>query len=205
MLPVPIGQMQTFKVNVDSRFVFFYKSAKFSLDTPSSYLDFSMSNEATHSIVQALSGTVRGIDSSRQLALGVSIGMMIGFVPKDNLIFLALLVLLIVSGANLVTGVVSAIVGSLLSIQLYEVFHFAGTQILSTEFVSTLVGKALHIPLVAWTEIDNTYVCGSFFLGLALLVPVYVISFGLFHHFRSKLKSLFRANVLNSVTGLASK
>lgn len=199
--------MQSFKVSVDSRFVFFYKSAnRFLADIyPLAIFTFTMSNESTNPVVHALSGTVRGIDSSRQLALGLSIGMMVGFVPKDNLIFVGLLVFLIVSGANLLTGLVSAIVGSMLAIQLNDVFHFAGTQILSTEFASRLIGKTLDFPLFAWTDINNTLVCGSFFLGLALLVPVYLISFGVFHHFRSKLKGMFEANALNSLTGLAPK
>ena len=164
-----------------------------------------MPGESKNPVVQAISGSLRGIDSSRQLALGIAIGSVIGFVPKENLIFVGLLVALILSGANLITGLTSAAATSLLALQLQNTFHFAGTQILGTEFVSTLLTKAMSWPLFAWTDLNNTVVCGALFVGMALFVPIYFVSFGLFHHFRSKLKALLQLGILRSVISYASK
>ena len=146
-------------------------------------------NENRISLVQAFSNSVRGVDSSKQLALGVAVGMMAGLVPKENLIFVGLLVFLVVSGANLLTGLVSVVVSSVASPHVDSIFHFAGSQILSTDFATRIVSGFLELPFASWTELNNTVVCGSMFIGLAFVVPLYFVSFGLFHHFRTPIKN----------------
>lgn len=163
-----------------------------------------MTDASSPSIVQVIFNSIRGIDSSRQLALGISIGLLIGILPKDNLIFAGLLVFLVVSGANLVTGFVAAVVGSLVSIQIESLLHFAGQQILGTDFVSTLLAQLMGLPLVAWTDINNTVVCGGLFVGLALFVPVYFVSFGIFHHLRTSVRKLIEPNAISGVSGCSA-
>ena len=159
----------------------------------------------SQSILQTLSQSVRGIDSTRQLALGVAIGMTIGFIPKENLIFVGLLVVLIITGANLVTGLLSAIAASLLGQFMQSAFHFAGSEILATKFMQSLLSRVMHQPLVAWTDINNTIVCGALFFGLAMFVPIYFFSFGLFHNVRSKIKALYRARMVRMQTSYAAE
>ena len=157
-----------------------------------------MTRETKNSLIKTISGSIRGVDSSRQLALGIAMGMLIGFVPKENLIFVGLLVFLILSGANLVTGILSAIVSSLAALGLTNLFDFAGEQILGTEFVTSLLANAMQWPLVAWTDINNTVVCGSLFVGLGFFVPIYFVSFGVFHHLRLRIKRMLEDRLIQT-------
>jgi len=164
-----------------------------------------MSDESRNSVVQLISDSVRGIDSSRQLALGIALGFVIGFLPKDNLLFAGMVVVLVLSGANLVTGFLSAVAASLLSIPMQELFHFCGEKILGIDFVSANLVKVIDLPLLAWTDIHHTVVLGGFCVGMAFFIPVYFISLELLNYFRSKLKKLVEVTTLARVDGYSTE
>lgn len=141
-------------------------------------------------LFRAFGSSVRGIDNSRQLALGVAIGTLIGILPKDNLLFFALLVILILSGANLVTGAVSAFGSSLLSSNLQDLFHQVGQTVFGWEPIMAPLTKFLQLPYAAWTRLDNSIVLGALTIGLTIALPIYLISFVLFQKYREPLERL---------------
>lgn len=142
-------------------------------------------------LIRAFGNSVRGIDSSRQLALGVAIGAMIGVIPKDNLLFFVLLMILILSGANLITGAVSAIGASLLSANLQDILHQTGQTVFGWEPIMVPLSKFMQLPYAAWTRLDNSIVLGGLTIGITIALPIYLISFVFFQKYREPLERLF--------------
>lgn len=138
---------------------------------------------------QSISQSVQGVDSSRQLALGVALGMMIGILPKDNLLVGGLLVALILSGANFVTGILMCFSVSFLNSHVDPLFHRCGEWLMQLEYVLIPLSKFMQLPLAPWTRLDNTVVFGSFASGLIGFLPVYLGSFYCFDKNRDFIKS----------------
>jgi uncharacterized protein (TIGR03546 family) len=129
--------------------------------------------------------TVKGFDTPRQLALGVTFGMLIGLVPKDSLFPYALGIIAMLSTGNLLCVAVSAVAFSWLSPMLDPVSHQMGAWVLTFDPFESTWAALYQMPFVPWTRFDNTVVTGSLLLGLMLTVPVYSISFRCFEKFGS--------------------
>ncbi len=132
-------------------------------------------------------GSLRGIDSPRQLAAGVVLGMLVGLVPKDSLLVVALVFLLILSNANLVTGLISALVFSSVGCFFDLLTHNIGVSILTYRPLQPYLLEITQWPLVGWMRIENTVVSGSVILGLFLLLPVYQLSYLVFSRYQKRL------------------
>lgn len=130
------------------------------------------------------------------MALGLGLGLMIGILPKDNLLFVGLLVILIVSGASLLTGALAGLVGSLLSATLQPLAHSLGQRILSPEYLLGPISEFMQLPVVPWMRLDNTLVTGSLFLGVVAFVPIYLCSVVLLNKHYEHLQTMFQQNSL---------
>ena len=120
--------------------------------------------------------TVRGYDTSRQLAAGVAIGMIAGLIPKDSLLCYGVGVLMIISTANLLCGTLSIFAFSWIGFMLDAVFHRVGALVLTYQPLEATWARLYQMPVVPWTRFDNTVVMGSLVVGLILAIPVYMIS-----------------------------
>ncbi|MCA9175837.1 MAG: TIGR03546 family protein [Planctomycetales bacterium] len=134
-------------------------------------------------IVAWLSKTLRSLrdalefgDSSRQLALGIALGMVIGLVPKGNLLCVLLCLATLSTRVNLGTTMISAVVFSLLSPLADPLTHRIGLQVLTWEFAKPMFDVLYNLPIAPWTAFNNTVVLGSLLLGLTLLLPTYWIA-----------------------------
>ena len=115
-------------------------------------------------------------DSPRRLAAGVMLGMMIGLVPKGNLIAVGLLVLLFAVRANLATGTIAAVLFSWMGFLFDPVSHRIGLALLGAQRLQPIWAYLYDLPLVPWTSFNNTVVFGSLVLGICLSYPVYRVS-----------------------------
>ena len=75
---------------------------------------------------RALVKALTDADSSKQVAFGFALGMLIGLVPKGNLIALALGVVLFGSRANLGAGALAALTFTWLGLLLDPISHLIG-------------------------------------------------------------------------------
>jgi uncharacterized protein (TIGR03546 family) len=141
--------------------------------------------------MRSLRNSIGGIDTPRQLALGLAMGCIVGILPKDNLIFAGLLVCMIGSGANLITGALSGLGASLLAGPMQPVTHSIGLQFLGAEYIIAPLTKFLQLPLAPWTRLDNTVVSGSLILGLIAFLPIYVSGLIVFRRYRESIEKLF--------------
>jgi len=131
-------------------------------------------------LVQALAAA----DSPRQLAYGFALGMMIGLVPKGNLIALALALLLLVTRANLAAGGVAAVAFSWLGVWLDPLSHRLGLALLTKPSLQPTWAWLYDLPLMPWTGFHNTVVLGSLLVGLWLFYPSYRLSLLGFQRFQ---------------------
>lgn len=112
-----------------------------------------------------------------QIALGVALGLMIGLMPKANLIVFLLILALFLFRCNLGVGILTAALVSLAMPKLDAVADRVGARLLGEQSVVDLVGTLFQYPLFAWTALNNTVVLGSFIMGLVAFLPVYVVVF----------------------------
>ncbi len=118
-----------------------------------------------------------------QLALGFALGVLIGLVPKGNLIAITLGVVLAASRANLGIGAATIVAVSFLSWLLDPVTDTIGHWLLTQPALQTFWTKLYNMPVMPWTDFNNTIVLGSFVLGLVQLYPTYRLSKPLFRKY----------------------
>ena len=139
---------------------------------------------------KAFRATVKGFDSSHQLAVGIAFGMIIGLIPKDSLIPYAIAAIALLTNANLLSLIVSAFVLSQLSPLFDPITHPIGAWVLTFDPLESVWISLYEIPVVPWTRIENTVVMGSLVLGLLFAVPTYALSFYFFEKFGSSISKL---------------
>ncbi len=108
-----------------------------------------------------------------QIAAGFTLGMLIGVMPKSNLIALSLCVVLFSLRCNKGLGLAVAVLFSLASPLTDPIAHELGASILQSESMQGVYAAAFNMPLGPWVGFNNTVVTGSFLLGLYIAYPVY--------------------------------
>ena len=111
-----------------------------------------------------------------QLALGAAIGLLIGVLPKGNLLAVTATFLLFALRVNMGIGLTTAFLISLLGPSLDQLTHGIGVRVLQTPLVYGLLSHGYQLPLVPWTSLNNSIVVGSLLLGLTLVYPTYHLS-----------------------------
>jgi uncharacterized protein (TIGR03546 family) len=124
------------------------------------------------SVVQAL---LRN-NSSSQLAAGFALGMIVGLMPKGNLIALSLFVMLFSLRCNVGISLVAVVMFSFAATWTDPVAHKLGVAVLSMEPLQATYASVFNLPLGPWLGFDNSVVTGSLLLGLWLAYPVYWIT-----------------------------
>lgn len=115
-----------------------------------------------------------------QLAAGFTIGMMIGIVPKTNLIALSLCVLLFSIRCNRGLGLATAVLVSLAGAATDPFAHRLGAVVLGISPLQATYASIFNLPLGPWLGFNNTVVAGSLLMGLYLAYPVYWIARSIF-------------------------
>jgi uncharacterized protein (TIGR03546 family) len=123
---------------------------------------------------------VQAQDTPRQLAWGLALGMMIGLVPKGNLLAVVLSMVLLSTRANLAVGMLSALVFSVVGMFLDPLTDPLGLAVLNHEALRPTWLRLYRLPLAPWTSLNHGVVMGSLILGLVMLYPCYRLSLPLF-------------------------
>jgi uncharacterized protein (TIGR03546 family) len=114
--------------------------------------------------------------SPRQIAWGIALGMMIGLVPKGNLVAVGLTMILFSLRTNLGLGLTTAFLVSLAGPSLDQLTHGIGAKALQTPIIYQVLCDAFQRPVVPWTSLNNTIVLGGFLLGILLFYPTMHVS-----------------------------
>lgn len=111
-----------------------------------------------------------------QMAFGFALGLMIGLVPKGNLIAITLMIVLGSLRVNLGVGMLTALAVSWLGPLLDNLTHPIGQTLLANESLTSFWTELYNMPVAPWTKFNNTIVLGSFALGVSLALPAFFIS-----------------------------
>jgi uncharacterized protein (TIGR03546 family) len=115
-------------------------------------------------------------NSPHELAVGFTLGLIIGLVPKGNLIALSLFVMLFSLRCNKGISLVAAVLFSFAAAWTDPVAHQIGTFILNIESIQANYASVLQFPLGPWLGFNNTVVSGSLLMGLYSAYPAYWIT-----------------------------
>lgn len=125
--------------------------------------------------MDTLTGRFGPREIAQGVAFGLFLGLMIGFPPKFNLLILLTGLVFFLSHANIVVGLAVTAIAALLAPWGYPFFHRIGGEVLTSSFGQETGAALFRIPVLPWTMLDNTIVLGSFLVGLALFLPVFVV------------------------------
>ena len=114
-----------------------------------------------------------------QIALAVALGVMLGLIPKANLLAFVLVMALFLLRCNLGFGILAAALVSLTTTGLDAKVDLLGTKLLANASVINLETTLFQYPFFAWTALNNTLVLGSFVAGVIAFLHVYLAIFAL--------------------------
>lgn len=146
-------------------------------------------------ILKQVFGFIRLLNSetgTRSIALGLALGLVLGFSPtlslQTVLLFLLILIFRIQAGAAFFSGFVFAIPAYFLD----PVFHAVGTQVLELESLRGLWTALYQAPIIPFTRFNNTVVMGGGVVALALVLPAYFVFLKLVAAYRAQIQARFQ-------------
>ncbi len=111
-----------------------------------------------------------------QMAFGLAFGVLVGLVPKGNLLAIGLMMLLCSLRVNLGVGLATVFVTTWAGMLLDPMTHRIGEFLLKNETLKPLWETMYDTALLPWTDFNNTVVLGSFVVGVGAFVPLYFLS-----------------------------
>lgn len=132
--------------------------------------------------------TLLARDSSRQIAWGFALGMLVGLTPKGNLLAIALGMSLFGLRVNLSAGLLSAAMFSLVGLGLDDFAHRLGAVVLTWPAARPLFAWLYQLPLGPYLGVNNTVVLGQLMIGIYCLYPSYCAGWFLAERFRPRVE-----------------
>ena len=111
-----------------------------------------------------------------QMAMGLALGVLVGLVPKGNLLAIGLMVLMCSLRVNLGIGLAAVFVMSWAGMLLDPFTHRVGDFLLRHDSLQPLWVTMYDTALLPWTDFNNTVVLGSFVFGAGAFLPLYFLS-----------------------------
>jgi len=139
--------------------------------------------------------SLRTSDTPRQMAAGVALGVLIGIIPKDSILCGILIVCLILSPANLLTGLLASLFfNTLSSLAIFKQWGAQlGNLVLEAPILESTWMQILQLPYAAWLRWDNNTTVGLTLAALLLSIPVYFAA----HTFFSSISAKWLTQIRN--------
>ncbi len=137
-------------------------------------------------LISTLRRAIAGRKYPNQLAWAVAFGLLLGIIPHGNLLAIVLMIVVLSLKLNHAAAGLTAIGVSFLAASLDPVSHRVGEYVLTDPRCADFAQNAWALPMVPWTDLNNTIVLGSFLIGSAALLPVFAITYPIFRVFRPR-------------------
>ena len=111
-----------------------------------------------------------------QIANAFCIGLMLGFMPKNNLLWYLLFVFFLFVRFNKSGYFIMLIIGSLIAPLCDGIFDTVGYAALTFKPLENFYSTLLDIPFVGFTRFNNSIVCGSLICGLIIYIPLFILT-----------------------------
>ncbi len=126
---------------------------------------------------------IAGRKHPHQMAWAVAFGVLLGLIPHGNLLALMVLIVVLTLRLNHAMAALTAIGVSFVASQLDPYSHGVGHFILTDPKTAPTVASFWKLPVVPWTDLNNTVVMGSFLIGVGALIPIFIVTYPLFRLF----------------------
>ena len=110
-----------------------------------------------------------------EIAHAVAIGMLLGFMPKNNALWYLLFVFFLFVRVHKGALLLAVLAASLLARLFDPLFDAIGYAVLTFSPLESVYAALLDIPFVAFTKFNNTIVAGAVVSSLILYIPVYIL------------------------------
>lgn len=110
-----------------------------------------------------------------EIAHAFSCGLLLGFLPKDNLLWYLILIFILFLRINKLLFIASVLLFTLLAGLADPLFDMIGYNVLTAESLKPFFLQLVQTPFMAFTRFNNSVVMGSLVSGIILYVPVYFI------------------------------
>ncbi len=110
-----------------------------------------------------------------QIAWGVAIGVMIGLIPKDNLVAVSLLAMVAFLRVNQLIACCTAMAVHGLCGLFVSTTNFVGTFLLGQSWIAGGIVFLYQFPMLPWTCLENALVLGGLGIGMISLLPSYAL------------------------------
>ena len=135
----------------------------------------------TIKLLNTVKKVIAGRKYPHQLAWATAFGLLLGIVPHGNLLAVALLVLVLSLRINhAMVGLTAIATTFLIASRFDPVAHLVGDTVLMHPKINPIAVSVWQLPLVPWTDLNNTVVMGSLLCGVAALIPVFVLTYPMF-------------------------
>ncbi|MEM6363053.1 MAG: TIGR03546 family protein [Planctomycetota bacterium] len=134
----------------------------------------------TYKLFASIRKVIAGRRYPSQLAWAVALGLLLGLLPHGNLVAAAVLLLVVAVRVNHAMAGLTTIAVTLVAPKLDPVFHAVGQRILTQPEVVDRLSNIWDRPLIAWTDLNNTVVMGSFTVGLASMPFAVLLTYPVF-------------------------
>jgi uncharacterized protein (TIGR03546 family) len=109
-----------------------------------------------------------------QVAWGITLGFVLGIVPKDNLVALALIGMIASLRINQLGAGIAAICLSFMGALFEPITHWLGMSVLAMPQIAASIVALYQYPIMPWLCLENTLVTGGMAAGCLMLLPTYV-------------------------------
>jgi uncharacterized protein (TIGR03546 family) len=127
-----------------------------------------------------------GNDTPRQTAWGFALGMMVGLLPKGNLVAIAIAMLLFGSRSNRAAGILGIGLFSYAGSALDGFAHRLGSAVIMNPHLRPTFAWIYDQPLGPFSGLNNTAVIGQLLIGLYLVYPTYRAAYAVAKYVRPR-------------------
>jgi uncharacterized protein (TIGR03546 family) len=136
--------------------------------------------------LRILAQALIGNDTPRQTAWGFALGMIVGLLPKGNLLAMSFAMLLFGTKVNRAAGLLGIGLFSYAGWALDEFAHRLGSLIITSQSVRPTIAALYEQPLGPFLGLNNTAVMGQLLIGLYLFYPTYRAAYALAKYVRPR-------------------
>jgi len=135
--------------------------------------------------------------SPAQVAAGVAIGIVLGLIPKDNLVAIAIVSMIACLRVNQLVACTTAIALSFANGWFSPITSAIGSTLLEQPMIAKAIVYLYTYPVLPWACLENTLVLGGIGSGVLTFLPSYAVCFWLFSKANQKLESIALERVAN--------
>jgi uncharacterized protein (TIGR03546 family) len=153
--------------------------------------------------LRILAQALIGNDTPRQSAWGFTLGMIVGLLPKGNLVAIVLATLLFGTKINRAAGLLGVGLFSYAGWALDDFAHRLGSLVITWQPLQPQLAWLYEQPLGPFIGLNNTVVMGQLLIGLYFAYPIYRASYAMAKYVRPRVHAyLMKYRVIRWLRGV---